>query len=77
MTFKLQPGPALAGFVKSNQFGEAPTQEAKVEGDRISFEINITYGTVAFEGTDTCDDMNLKVTGTQGDKYNLNCRRQK
>jgi len=77
MTFLLQPGPGLAGVVKSTQFGEAPIRKAKVEGDRISFEINITYGTVAFEGTATGDDMNLRVTGTQGDKYNLNCRRQK
>jgi hypothetical protein len=77
MTFVLQPGPVLAGVVKSNQFGEAPIQKAKVEGDKISFEINITVGKLAFEGTVMGDDMNLAVTGTQGDKYNLNCKRLK
>jgi len=77
MTFALQPGPALAGVVKSDQFGETPIKNAKVDGDKISFEINITFGTVTFEGTVTGDDMNLAVTGTQGDKYKLNCRRQK
>ena len=76
MTFVLKPGPGLAGVVKSSQFTDAPIKKAKVDGDKISFEINITVGTVAFEGTVTGDDMNLTVTGTQGDKYTLNCRRQ-
>src|ERR1051326_1936368 len=77
MTFALKPGTALAGVVQSGEFGEAPIKNAKVDGDKISFQISIAYGTVAFEGTATGDEMNLVVTGTQGDKYNLTCQRQK
>ncbi len=77
MTLALQPGAALAGVVQSSEFGEAPIKDAKVDGDKISFQISIAYGTVAFEGSATGDEMNFVVTGTQGDKYNLTCRRQK
>ena len=77
MTFVLQPGAMLAGVVKSSQFGDAPIKNAKVDGDKISFEIDISFGKVSFEGTVAGDEMNLAVTGTQGDKYRLNCKRQK
>jgi len=72
----IQPGAALAGRVKAGQY-EAPIEKAKVDGDKISFEINIDPGKVAFEGTASEDEMKLAVTGTQGDKYSLVCKRQK
>jgi len=77
MTLTLQPGAALAGVVQSHEFGEAPIKNAKVDGDKVSFQISISYGTVLFEGTAKGDEMNFVVTGTQGDKYNLTCKRQK
>jgi hypothetical protein len=76
MAITFQAGPSLAGTVKSDQF-EAPIEKAKLDGDKISFEINIEYGKVAFEGTVSGDEMKLAVTGTQGNKYPLNCKRQK
>ena len=63
--------------MQSNEFGEVPIKNAKVDGDKISFEISTSFGTVSFEGTVTGDDMRLAVTGTQGDKYTMNCMRQK
>jgi hypothetical protein len=77
MTITLKPGAALTGTVKSGQFGEAPLEKVKLEGDKISFEINISHGNVAFEGTVSGDLMKLTVTGTQGAKYALDCKRQK
>jgi len=77
MTIALKPGPALAGTVKSDQFAEAPIENAKIDGDKISFEINISYGKLVFEGAVSGDEMKLTVTGTQGNKYPLRCTRQK
>lgn len=77
MTIALKRGPALAGTVRSEQFGEAPIENAKSDGNNIVFEINISYGKVVFEGAVSDDGMKLTVTGTQGDKYQLTCTRQK
>ena len=74
ITFR--PGAVLAGNVKVGQF-DAPLERAKLDGDKISFEINIEHGKVSFEGTVAGDEMKLTVTGTQGDKYPLICKRQK
>ena len=38
-----QPGPALDGRVKAGEY-EAPIEKAKLEGDKIQFEINIQPG---------------------------------
>jgi hypothetical protein len=72
----VQPGAALAGKVQAGEY-EAPIENAKVEGDKISFESNFTPGKVTYEGTVAGDEMKLNVTGTQGDKYTLVCKRQK
>ena len=72
----IQPGAALAGKVRAGEY-EAAMENARLDGDKISFEINIEHGKVAYEGTVAGDEMKLKVTGTQGDKYSLVCKRQK
>ena len=76
VTITIQPGAALAGKVKAGEY-EAPMEKAKLDGNRISFEMNLEHGKVAYEGTVTGDEMKLNVTGTQGDKYALLCKRQK
>ena len=48
-----------------------------MEDDKISFEINIQYGTVSFAGTVSGDEMKLNVTGTTGSKMTLIAKRQK
>jgi hypothetical protein len=77
MTIALKPGPALAGTVKSDQFAEVPIENARIDGDRIAFEVNTSYGKVVFEGAVSGDEMKLTVTGTQGSKYPLRCIRKK
>ncbi len=71
----LQPGPGVSGTVKVGE-DEAKIENGKLEGDRISFEMNIEHGKVTYEGTVAGDEMRLDVTGTQGDKYRLVCKRQ-
>ena len=76
VTITLTPGAALAGNVKVGEY-EAPVEKAKLVGDGLAFEINIEHGKVAFDGTVGGDEMKFTVTGTQGDKYSLICKRQK
>lgn len=77
MTITLQSGTTLTGTVKSDQFGETPIEKAKLEGDKLSFEISLNQGTVGFTGVVSGDLLKLTVTGTQGAKYSLDCKRQK
>jgi hypothetical protein len=76
VTITLRPGAALAGTVKAGEY-EAPIENAKLARDKISFEMNIDAGKVSYEGTVAGDEMKLNVTGTQGNKYTLLCKRQK
>jgi len=71
-----QPGTALTGKVEAGEYG-GPIEDAKLEGDNISFVANIGPGTLKFKGTVAGDEMKLAVTGTQGDQYKLVCKRQK
>jgi hypothetical protein len=72
----IEPGAALAGNVKAGEY-EAPIENGRLAGDKLSFEINIDPGKVTYEGTVAGDEMKLNVTGTQGNKYLLICKRQK
>jgi Lipocalin / cytosolic fatty-acid binding protein family len=72
----IQPGSGLAGKVKLGDY-DGTMEKGKVAGDKISFETTVEPGKLTFEGTVTADQMELNVTGTQGDKYTLVCQRQK
>jgi len=76
VTIMIQPGAALAGKVRAGDY-EAPIEKPMLAGDKISFEINIEPGKVTYEGSVAGDEMKLNVTGTQGNKYQLTCKRQK
>ena len=76
VTITLQSGPALTGAVKIDQY-QASIENAKLDGGKIYFEINIEPGKMTYDGAVTGDEMKLNVTGTQGDKYSLICKRQK
>ncbi len=75
-TITIQAGAELAGTVKLAEF-EGKIEKAKLEGDKISFEINIQHGTISFAGTVSGDEMKLNVTGTTGNKMTLIAKRQK
>lgn len=72
----LTPGTPLAGKVNIADY-VAPLENAKLDGDKLTFEINLEHGKVAFDGTVAGDEIKFTVTGTQGDKYSLVCKRQK
>jgi hypothetical protein len=76
VTITIQPGAALAGTVQAGEY-DGPIENSKVSGDKISFETNFGPGKVTFDGTVAGDELKLNVTGTQGNKYTLICKRQK
>jgi len=67
----------LAGTVATPQFPAVAMEDAKLEGDKISFHVTTDYGKVSYSGTVTADEMKLKVIGTQGTEYALICKRKK
>ena len=75
-TITIKAGEPFSGTVGTDAFGEAKIENAKRDGDTISFEINIEPGKVAYEGTVTDNELKLTVTGTTGNKYQMNCKRK-
>lgn len=76
VSIAVTPGASLSGKVYIADY-VAPIENAKTNGEKIAFEINLEHGKVAFDGTVAGDEMKFTVTGTQGDKYSLVCKRQK
>jgi hypothetical protein len=76
VTIVIQSGTPLTGKVKIAEY-DAPIEKAKLDGNSISFEINIGPGKVTYDGKVAADEIKFTVTGTQGDKYSLICKRQK
>jgi hypothetical protein len=52
-------------------------EKGKVDGEKITFEVSIEPGTIAYAGTVKGDEMTFEVTGTRGDKMTLVAKRQK
>ena len=74
VTLTFRPGATPAGRAKMSQY-EGPIENATLNGSKIHFEVNIEPGMVTFDGTVTGDEMKFTVTGTQGNKYLLICKR--
>jgi hypothetical protein len=53
---------ALSGTV-ATQFFQSKIENAKIDGDRISFEINTEYGKIVYAGTIADDEIKFDVTG--------------
>lgn len=70
------PGAALTGKASLGDY-EGKIENATLAGDRISFDVTIEHGKLAFQGTTSATEMKLNVTGIQGDKSTLTCKRQK
>lgn len=75
VTITIKSGAALAGSIQAGEY-ETPIENASISGDKIFFEMKIGFGTVTYQGTVAGNQINFEVTGTQGDKYTLTCKRQ-
>ncbi len=75
VTITVKPGTALTGTIQAGEY-EVPISNAKISGNRVTFEMKIGFGTVAYDGIVSGDEIQFDVTGTQGDNYKLVCKRQ-
>ena len=75
-TITIEPGVELAGKVQVMNY-EGRIEKGKVDGGKITFEVSIEPGTIAYAGTVKGDEMTFEVTGTRGDKMTLVAKRQK
>ena len=62
VTITIQPGAVLAGKVKAGEY-EAPIENAKVDGFKIYFEMNVEPGKVTYEGAVNGDEMSSTSRG--------------
>jgi hypothetical protein len=69
-------GDKVNGFVKADMF-EGKIERGEINGDKISFIINMEYGMLEYEGTITSDEMKLSVTGPDGNPLQLKAKKQK
>jgi len=69
-------GEKLNGTVKTDMF-ESKIENGSLKGGKVSFAINMDFGTLTYEGAVAGDELKLKVTGPDGNPSDLNCKRQK
>ena len=69
-------GAKLSGLVKSDMF-ESKIENGALKDNKVSFIINMDFGTLTYEGTLDGDELKLNVTGPDGSPTALNCKRQK
>lgn len=74
-TITIQAGSGVEGDVKTDMV-EGKIQNGKLDGDKISFEIDTEYGKLAYEGTVAGDEMKLTVAAPSGNTYPMVCKRQ-
>jgi hypothetical protein len=60
-TITIEAAAPLAGTVKVAEY-EGKVENGKLDGDKISFKINVAPGRITCEGTVSGDEMNLNVT---------------
>jgi hypothetical protein len=75
-TITIASAAPLAGAIKVGEY-DSKIEKGTLDGEKISFEITIQYGTIAYEGIVSGDEMKLNVTGTTGTKMTLVAKRQK
>ncbi len=75
-TITFESGSGVTGAVKTDFF-ESKIENGKLDGDKISFEVNMEFGKLAYEGTVAGDEMKLSLTGPDANKISFSCQRQK
>ena len=73
-------GAKLTGTLQGGPGGELKIEEGKIDGDKVSFAVNMDFGKLSYTGTVSGDDLKLKVTfGGGGDMppMEINCKRAK
>jgi hypothetical protein len=75
-TISIQKGEPFAATVKTEVF-EAKIEKATLDGEAIHFEVTMEIGTLVYDGEVAGDEMDVTVLSPSGNKYSMNCERQK
>lgn len=75
-TITIDSAAPLAGTIKVAEY-EGKIEKGTLDGEKISFQLTVQYGTVSYEGVVKGDEMRLNVTGTTGNKMTLVAKREK
>ncbi|MGA3094874.1 MAG: hypothetical protein ABSF25_00335 [Bryobacteraceae bacterium] len=72
-------GATLTGTLQGGPGGELKIEEGKIDGDKVSFVVNMEFGKLSYTGAVSGDDLKLKVTFGGGDMppMEINCKRAK
>ncbi len=68
-------GNTVSGYVKADMF-EGKIEKGVINGEKISFIINMEYGMLEYEGTISGDAMTLSVTGPDGNPLQLKATKE-
>jgi len=72
-------GDKLTGTLQGGPGGEMKIEEGKVDGNNISFVVNMEFGKLSYAGAVSGDDLKLKVSfgGGEMPPMDINCKRVK
>jgi len=72
-------GDKLTGTLQGGPGGEMKIEEGKVDGNNISFVVNMEFGKLSYTGAVSGDDLKLKVSfgGGEMPPMDINCKRVK
>lgn len=76
ITLTFRDGPGVTGEFASDM-AEGKIEKGRLDGNKISFQVDVGHGVLSFEGTVAGDEMKLTLTGTSGNQYQLTCKKQK
>ena len=69
-------GEKISGTVRMDVFG-ADITNGSIKEDRVSFTVNMDFGTLTYDGTLSGDELKFIVSAPDDSYAPLNCKRQK
>jgi hypothetical protein len=69
-------GEKISGTVRMDVFG-ADITNGRLNGSKVSFSVNMDFGTLIYEGVVSGDELKFIVSAPDGSYAPLNCKRQK
>jgi hypothetical protein len=69
-------GEKIGGTVRMDVFG-ADITNGRLDGNKISFTVNMDFGTLTYEGVVSGDELRFIVSAPDGSYAPLHCKRQK
>jgi hypothetical protein len=69
-------GEKISGSLKMDVYGAA-IENGRINGDKVSFTVNMDFGKLTYEGVISGDELKFIVSASDGSWAPLNCKKQK